>query len=431
MKLFSLFVSFTALFFVWVTPAFAQSNSDVANFTSQTLNTLIIFATLGTVVFLIKGGYTYITSNGKPEALEGAKKTIRNAFIGLVLVLSAGIISSLLTNALTTPALPTNTTPLDLKPIVPEQTQSGLTQAIIEAVNAFLQNIVLSSTKPLVDGIISFLTTTPLIATNSVIFNFWLIMVGITDSLFVLLIAVLGFQLMSASTFGFEEIEFKHLLPRIGLAFLGANSSIFLIDWVITLSNTLVNALIAATGGLDKAWVLNAITLQNIISGEDVAIITLIFMLLFVILSALLLLFYIMRLITISLGAVLSPLIFLLWATPKFSDLAEISIKTYIATIFTVFIHVVIIQLASAFLALPEQAGTNSLLSVLIGIGLLFTLLKTPSFMVQLMFYNTGRGLMKRLGGQIMNVITSKKEVVMSQPERSRPVRTPRRVVTA
>jgi len=429
MKLFSL-LGVLATFLLWASPAYAQSNSDVANFTNQTLNTLIIFATLGTVFFLVKGGYTYITSTGKPDALESAKTTIRNALIGLVLVLSAGLISTLLTSAFTTPVVPTSTTPLVLAPIIPEEPPGGLTQVILDAVNGFLQNVVQSATKPLVDGILSFLTNTPSVATNSVIFNFWLIILGITDSLFILLIAVLGFQFMSASTFGFEEIEFKQLLPKIGLAFLGANSSIFLVDWIITFSNTLVNALIATTGGLTSAWVLNSVDLLKIING-DVAIITLIFMLLFVILSALLLLFYIMRLITISLGAVLSPLIFLLWAMPKFSDLAEISAKTYIATIFTVFVHVVIIQLASSFLAVPEQVGTNSLISVLVAIGLLFTLLKTPSFMVQLMFYNTGRGMVRKLGGQIMNVITSKKEVSNTQPEPMRAIRTPRKVITA
>ena len=429
MRLLSL-LSFTALFFLWANPVYAQSNSSVVDFTRQTLNTLIIFATLGTAFFLIKGGYTYITSNGKPEALDHAKKTIRNALIGLVLVLSAGIISSLLTNAFTNHSIPTATTPLQLKPIVPEESAGGLTQVIFEAVNGFLQNIVQSATKPLVDGIIGFLTTTPSVVTNSVIFNFWLVILGIVDSLFILVIALLGFQFMSASTFGFEEIEFKHLLPRVGLAFLGANSSIFLADWIIVSSNTLVNALISTTGGLDRAWVLNSVDLLKIVNG-DAAIITLIFMLLFVILSAVLLLFYIMRLITISLAAVLSPFIFLLWAIPKFSDFAEISVKTYITTVYTVFVHVVIIQLASAFLALPEQVGTNSLISVLVAIGLLFTLLKTPGFMLQLVFYNTGRGMVRKIGGQIMNVMTSKKDTIAINPSPSAAVRTPRKVVAA
>ena len=153
-------------------------------------------------------------------------------------------------------------------------------------------------------------------------------------------------------------------------------------------------------------------------------------MLLFVILTVVLLLFYITRLITIALGAVLSPLVFLLSAIPKFSDFAEISIKAYIVTVFTVFVHVVIIQLASAFLAIPGQVGTNSLISILVGIGLLFTLLKTSSFMVQLMFYNTGRSAMKKLGGQIMNVITTKKQEAI-QKEHERVVKTPRKVVAA
>lgn len=417
------------LFFLSASPAFAQSNTQIADFTKQTLSTLIIFATLGAVIFLIKGGYTYITSTGKPEALDQAKITIRNALIGLVLVLSAGVISQVLTSAFTTPAVSSQTQTLQLKPITPVAPPEGLTEVIVDAITGFLQIIVQSATKPLVDGITSFLTTTPSVATNSVIFNFWLTMAGIVDALFVLLIAVLGLQFMSASSFGYEEIEFKHVLPKIGLAFLGANTSIFLVDWIIQANNTLVNALLATTGGLDRAWVLNAVDLTK--NPGVVALITLIFMVLFVILCAVLLLFYITRLIIIALGAVLSPFIFLLWAVPKFSDFAEISAKSYIVTVVTVFVHVVIIQLASAFLAIPEQSGTTSFLSILIAIGLLFTLLKTQSFMLQLVFYNTGRGMVRKIGGQIMNVITSKKDGSRPQPEASQPVKTPRKEVFA
>lgn len=425
-----LFISFIAVFFLSASPVFAATDA-VSTFTQQTLQTLILLASLSSVFFLVKGGYQYIVSAGKPDALESAKLTIRNALIGLVIVLSAGLFTTLLTNAFTTPSVPTNATPLALKPIVPQEPPGGVTQVILDAVNGLLQNIVQSATKPLVDGIVGFLTTTPSLLTNSVVFNFWLVILGITNSLFILLIALLGLQFMSASTFGFEEGEFKQLLPRVGIAFLGANSSIFLIEWIISLCNSLVQTVITTTGGLTNAWVLNAVELLKIIDG-DAAIITLIFMLLFVILSAVLLLFYIMRLITLSLGAVLSPLLFLLWAMPKFSDFAEISAKTYITTIFTVFVHVVMIQLASAFLTLPDQVGTNSLLSILIAIGLLFMLLKTPSVMVQMMFYNTGRGALRKMGGQIMNVISSKKETVVApQPASPRLLRRPRKVVAA
>lgn len=408
----------------------ATTNSEIVTFTNQTLSTLLIFATAAATFFLVRGGYMYITSTGKPDALEHAKLTVRNALIGLVIVISAAVLSSLLQGAFNTPSQGTSSAQLNLSPIQPVQPSDGLTQVLLDAIAGFLQNIVQSATKPLTDGIITFLTNTPSILTNSVIFNFWLVMVGITDSLFVLIIALLGFHFMAASSFGFEEIEFKHLLPRIGLAFLGANMSIFLCDWIVLSCNTLIKAVLNATGGLNSAWIQNAFTPASIVTNST-PLITFIFMILFVIVAIVLLLFYVTRLITIALGAVMSPLIFLLWAIPKFADFAEISVKAYITAVYTVFVHVVIIQLAASFLTVAGQSGTNSLISILVGIGLLFTLLKTPSIMMQLVFYNTGRGMVRKIGGQIMNVIsTSSKEASMADKMNGAKV-TPRRTVAA
>lgn len=405
-------------------------NSDVALFTQQALNTFTILTSLIASLVLVVGGYLYITSNGKPEALEGAKKTIRNALIGLVLVLSANTLISLFSGALTTPSIPVATEQLALTPIEPAAPEGGLTQVLMDAIGSLLQNIIQSATQPITEAVIGFLTMTPSLVTNSVIFNFWIVIVGIADALFVLLIAVLGLQFMSATTFGFEELELKQLLPRLGLAFLGANTSIFLVDWIVKLVNTLITAVLNATGGLNQAWIANAFDPASL-SLEQIAFITLIFMLLFVILAVVLLLFYITRLITIAVGAVLSPLIFLLWALPKFSDFAEVSARTYLTAIFSIFVHVVVIQLAAAFLTLPEQVGTNSLISILVGVGMLLTLLKTQSFMVQLMFYNSGRTLVKKMSGQIMNVISSKQVEPVSAPTKARAVKTPRKVVSA
>lgn len=428
MKLLTILASVIAIFFVNPAAAFAASNSEVASFTSNTLNVFFVFASLVATLFLIKGGYEYITSSGKPDSVEHAKLTIRNALLGLILVLGAAVISSVLNNSFTTPSSSFSQTQINLKPIVPTTPSNGLTQVLLDAIAGFMQNIVQSATKPITDGIISFLTTTPSLVSNSVIFNFWLIILGITDSLFAIVIALLGFHLMSASTFGFEEMEFKKLLPRIGLAFLGANTSIFIADWIIGVCNVLVTALLHATGGLTKAWVLTAFN-PALITSAGSTILTLIFMLLFVILSIVLLLFYISRLIIIALGAVLSPLIFLLWITPKFNDLAEISIKSYMVTVFSVFIHLVIIQLASAFLAVPGQQGTNSLISILIGIGLLFTLLKTPSIMMEFIYFNSGRSILRHVGKQLINVISTSKAASATNTAGS--VKTPRKVVAA
>jgi len=406
-------------------------NPEVSALTSTTLGTLTLLASLATSFFLILGAYQYITSSGKPGALEGAKKTIKNALIGLALIFFANTFVSILHTAFTTPSIDTTSGELALLPLEPVTVENSLTQILIDAIGALLQIIIQSITKPITDAVINFLTTTPLLATNSVVFNFWLTMLGITDALFALVVAALGFHFMSASTFGFEEIELKQVLPKVGLAFLGANTSIFIIDWVIKLNNTLISAVLNSTGGLNLAWIDNAFNPSDI-DPIQTLFVTEIFMLMFLILAIVLLLFYITRLITIAVGAVMAPLVFLLWSLPKFSDFAEISAKTYLTNIFSIFIHVVIIQLAAAFLTLPNQVGTNSLISILVGVGLLLTLLKTQSFVIQLLFYNSARGLTKKIGGQIINVISSREsESVTEESGSISDKKAPRKVVRA
>lgn len=172
MKLLTILAFLTAIFFASSNPALAASNSEVSSFTSQTLNVLFVVASLFATLFLIKGGYEYITSSGKPDALEHAKLTIRNALLGLILVLGAAVISSVLNNSFTTPSASFTQAQINLKPIVPTTPSNGLTQVLLDAIAGFMQNIVQSATKPITDGIISFLTTTPSLVSNSVIFNF-------------------------------------------------------------------------------------------------------------------------------------------------------------------------------------------------------------------------------------------------------------------
>lgn len=394
----------TSLFFPHSVLA-ASPIPEISSYTADTLKIITLIASASAVFFLLRGGYLYITSTGRPEALEEAKKTIRNALLGLVLVIAANGIVSLLQGALVGNSDSSTITNLPLTQIESVAPSEGLTQVLIDAVNGFIQNIVESSTKPVVDGIMTLLTTTPELLTNATIVKFWLIMLGITDTLFVLVVALLGLQFMSASTFGFEEIEFKHLLPRIGLAFLGTNVSLFLADYAVKTCNALVSGVISATGGLNHAWVTNAITLQNITTGTA-PLITLIFLLLFLIVAIVLLLMYISRLIVIALGAVLSPFIFLLWTLPKTADFAEMAIKSYLVSVFMIFIHVVTIQLAGSFLALPEQTN-NSLISIAVAIGLLLTLLKIPSFLMQLILFSRSVGTVKHMGSQIINVMST------------------------
>lgn len=393
-------------FLLLASPAQAfTSPIELTNYTTQTLNIIISISTVAATLFLVKGGYLYLTSTGRPESLEEAKKTIRNALVGLVIVLSAGMIISVFQNALTTSTETAGSGPVNLTPINTAKPNDGLTQVLIDAVSGFMQNLVQSSTKPIVDGIIGYLASTPNLLTNSVVFNFWLVSLGIVDSLFIVVVALLGLHFMSATALGFEEIELRHILPRIGLAFLGANISLFLADYVIITCNALVKTVLSSTGGLHQAWLIDASNPTTFITGNT-PLVTLVFLIIFLIVAIVLLFMYISRLIMISLTAVVSPFVFLLWTIPKFSDFAEICAKTYLVTVFMVFVHVVVIQLAASFLTLPGNSN-NSLVSISIAIGLFITLLKVPSLMMQMVSYTSRNSTFKKLGNQIINVISN------------------------
>jgi hypothetical protein len=385
-------------------PVMAAS-PGITEYTNDTLSIITLISTAAAVFFLIRGGYLYLTSSGNPQALEQAKKTIKQALIGLVIVLAAGVLVSVFRNAVNSNTSGGEAPGYELSQIDSVKPSDGLTQVLIDAVASFMQNIVESATKPIVDGVMGYLTTTPSLLGNPVIVKFWLVSLGIVDSLFVIVVALLGFHFMSAGSLGFEEIELKFLLPRIGLAFLGANVSLFLADYAVLTCNTLVKAILDSTGGLNHAWVVNAIDPVTVISGNT-PLITLIFLVLFLIIAIVLLLMYISRLIMISLGAVLSPFVFLIWTLPKFADTAEMAVKTYLVSVFMIFVHTVVIRLAGAFLALPESSE-NSLISIAIAIGLFLTLLKVPDLMMQAVLYTSRSGALKKVGGQIINVISA------------------------
>ncbi len=117
------------------------------------------------------------------------------------------MVVSIFNSSLNSPTNSSGSSNLDIVAIETVEPSDGLTQVLIDAVSGFIQNIVESSTEPIVNGVLGYLTTTPTLLDNTVIRDYWLVSVGIVDVLFVLVVALLGLQVMSASTFGFEEVD--------------------------------------------------------------------------------------------------------------------------------------------------------------------------------------------------------------------------------
>ena len=384
----------------------SSASSVMHSFVAPVVSTLSVLASLICVFFLVNGGFHYMTSSGKPENLDHAKRVIRNALLGLVIVLSAGVLTAILTHAYAgsgvalAPKLPALTT------IPPAPVSNGLVDILIKAITGLLNNIIQSIAAPFLKALTFFTSSTPLMADNSSVFNLWLAIVGITDALFVLVVALLGFHVMSYATFGLDEIEFKHLLPRLGLIFLLVNTSIFAIDGVVELSNAMIRAVYAATPSTSVWGVLTAIVKDT--SGLGVA--ALLIMIVFVILAVILLVYYVGRLVTLYLGAVLSPLVLLLWLVPGFRHFSESAAKTYLTTIFVLFVHVVILQLAASLFAgmvigSPSHAP-DTLMAMVVGLATVIALLKTQGVMMQLSYVSVGPRTARKLGGQFMTGVS-------------------------
>lgn len=63
--------------------------AQTENFIKNIVKTLVSIAGAVAVVFMVVGGFHYITSAGHPEKLDKAKKTLLYSGIGLVIVLAA------------------------------------------------------------------------------------------------------------------------------------------------------------------------------------------------------------------------------------------------------------------------------------------------------------------------------------------------------
>ena len=356
------------------------------------------------VLLIVYAGYLYITSRGNPERMETAKGLLKKSMIGLAIILAAVVLTSLLTGSYSAPQNPANATMPNLQAIEPKSESNGWLDMIINAITGVLVKLINGAATPFLNALDFFTKSTPSMASNQSVFNFWLAMVGICWALLILVIALVGFHVMSASALGFDEVDLRQLIPRFLLIFALMSSSIFLIDGIIGLSNVLITA-VGQISGAASVWT----TLTGVVektSGLGLA--ALFIMLAFVLFSIVLLVYYVMRLVTLYLGAVLSPLVILLWIVPGFRDFAETAFKTYITTIFVLFVHVVILQLsASLFAGMATASGDNAvpdtLMAIVTGIATIFMLLKAQGAMMQFSYVSTGARNLKKLGGTFIN----------------------------
>lgn len=397
--------TFVAEALTWV-GSFAVVNAQVQEYLRPIMFALVGLAGAVSTFFLVVGGIEYMTSSGKPEKLEHAKTTLRNALIGLVLVIGAASLTAILQGAYSdNSATQTFSDAPVLEPVEVDSGGGGVTEILINSIIGLFKHFIESAASPIINAVDYFTQGTPLMADNEGVFNLWLGTLGIANAIFVLVVALLGFQVMSTSTLGLDEIEFKHLLPRLGITFLLMNMSIFAIDAVVNLTNVMITAITGASGTTSVFT-----TLSDVMSDAgNQGMVSLLLMIVFIVLSAILLVYYVARIVALYVGAVLSPLVVLLQVVPGFRDFTASAFKMYVATLFNLFVHVIVLAIAATlFVGLtgPDDGGFDPLMSLVGGIAAIFTLLKTQHVMMQISMASTGTKAMRKMSGQFLNGVS-------------------------
>lgn len=76
------------------------NDTSLTGFIMKIINIALAVAGLIAVLFLIIGGFRYITSAGNEESAEQAKKIITNSIIGIVVIILSFVIVRVISNAL-------------------------------------------------------------------------------------------------------------------------------------------------------------------------------------------------------------------------------------------------------------------------------------------------------------------------------------------
>lgn len=348
-------------------------------------------------VVLIWGGYMYMTAASEPSRLEHAKRIIRNALIGFAIVLAAVTVTAILHHAYTTPAAGSTQALPALDQIQPDKASNGWATILIDALSGLFSVIVTSLAHPVLTALAKLTTDTPLMAGQKAVFDMWVVILAIANGLFILVLALLGFRVMTSEMLGLGDIELRSMIPQIGLVFVLMNLSLFAIDAIIGLSNAIISAIYAGFPNTD-IW---KSLIDAMAHNGGLSLVSLILFVVFLVLAIILLIYYIGRLIALFIGAAMSPLVVLLWLLPGFRDFANNLIRTYLAVIFVLVVHVVILMLASSLLE-GENTGplgvANPFMDIVIGSATIMALLRTQSMLVQMSLISSGASQTRKLG---------------------------------
>ncbi len=247
---------------------------------------------------------------------------------------------------------------------------------------------IFSVIQPIVDTIdqnsLNFITQTPPAGTyaNATVMQFTTWSLSVVDAAVAVFVVIAGYNLMIARQIGASYQGIMEFLPRIALAVLAANLSLFFIRFFIDLENALCQGVTDLFG---LTFLTN--TIVGIFHGNLAGAGLLVFLLAMIlgVMNLLLAGQMLLRLALLVLLMVLAPPAFLCWGLPQTQGYARLWSSTFAATVFVQFFQVAALALGAMLISYISAAHLLSLdstvLTLLVSLAVLYLVLRIPGML--------------------------------------------------
>ena len=242
--------------------------------------------------------------------------------------------------------------------------------------------------QPLIDAInqssLNFITQTPPAGTyqNATVMQFTTWSISVVNTAVAVFIVIAGYNIMIARQIGADYYELMEFLPRLALAVLAANFSLFFIRLFIDLENAL-------NQGVIGLFTLTALTnaIVGIFHGNMLGAGLLAFVLAIVlgVMDLLVAWQMLVRLALLILLIVLAPLAFLCGALHQTQGYLRLWLSTFAATVFIQFFQVTALAIGGTLISYVAAANLfnlgGTLLSIITSSAVLYLVLRMPGML--------------------------------------------------
>jgi hypothetical protein len=278
---------------------------------------------------------------------------------------------------------------------------------IRKAITEFIAWVAKTGLKPVLDALGATVMATPDLTSHPQVVAFWTASLVTANALFVLFIILAGFVVASRETLQ-RQYGLKEMLPRLVLGGVGANLSLLLCGKVLWAANALTAAI--AGQGVDGPAAKTALAqmLESAAYGHDLLLSLLVLAL--IVMALVVVITFILRIVCLVLLIGVAPLALVCHATPQTEGLAYtwwralgacVGIQLAQAVIFVATLRVFLTSAGPTVLGMPVTA--NGLLAPLVGLSMMWLLIKLPGWMRQFVLGPLGQRSGRGLLGQVIH----------------------------